>query len=442
MADKIQQSNNSQLEALSAAINDLERKAQHVGTMSQVEKNLLAGALLDAIFNGLNLDSEPLLKMAVRRFKIMVEHGAWAEEFIGKIKAVCMVALRRGHKALLAEIVPVYQPILLNNPELRTEGINDLGMIACLAIKDSCNEIGDICVKIILMMDRASSPEERQITDTALQILKNILITATRARSEETFCYALKMINKSYQEREFIADSALLSEFYLTVLFAAADHRWSKGLVCVNDFISLMLRKEIFSFEQKKKIAYEWVQLIGQIARRNWTEMAQQLMWFFFSFVIKSKEKDIIPYSVIMMGSSVKMHAAWDGFESALKIYYPWQLSMFILLDSFYKQDTRKNTEKLEVARLVVRTMRDLVLHVSRLSLNKPETDTFNQWFELWEANKTPKHVRIRAQKLMQLTVLYWEQLQPKASKNQLPHLIKIFQPNLIDNKCKMILAE
>jgi hypothetical protein len=142
------------------------------------------------------------------------------------------------------------------------------------------------------------------------------------------------------------------------------------------------------------------------------------------------------------MGSSVKMHAAWDGFESALKIYYPWQLSMFILLDSFYKQDARKNTEKLEVARLVVRTMRDLVLHVSRLSLNKPETDIFNQWFELCDANRTPKHVYVRAQKLMQLTVLYWEQLQPKASKNQLPHLIKIFQPNRIDAKCKMILAE
>lgn len=102
-------------------------------------------------------------------------------------------------------------------------------MIACLAIKDSyCYEIGDSCVKIILMMDRASSAEERQITNTALQILKNILITATRSRSEELF-YALKMINKSYQEREFMPDSALLSEFYLTVLFAAADHRWSKG---------------------------------------------------------------------------------------------------------------------------------------------------------------------------------------------------------------------
>lgn len=442
MADKIQQSNNSQLEALSAAINDLERKAQHVSTMSQNEKNLLAGALLASIFNGLNLDSEPLLNMAVRRFKIMVEHGAWTDEFIEKIKAVCMVALRKGHKALLAEMIPVYQPIMLNNPELRTEGINDLGMIACLAIKDSYNEIGNSCVRIILMMDRASSLEERQITDTALQRLKNILIIATRSRSEETFCYALKLINKSYREREFMPDPALLEEFYLTVLFAAADHRWSKGLVCVNDFILVMLRKDVFSFVQKKKITYEWVQLIGQIARRNWTETAQQLMWFFFTFVKKSQEKKLLLYSVVMMGSSVKMHASWDGFESALKIYYPWQIAMLVLLDSFYKEDIIKNKEKLEVARLVVRTMRDIVLHVSRLALNKPETDTFNQWFDLWEANKLPKHVRIRAQKMMQLTVLYWEQLQPKASKNQLPHLIKIFQPNLIDSKCKMILAE
>ena len=237
-------------------------------------------------------------------------------------------------------------------------------------------------------------------------------------------------------------DPALLEEFYLTVLFAAADHRWSKGLVCVNDFILVMLRKDVFSFVQKKKITYEWVQLIGQIARRNWTETAQQLMWFFFTFVKKSQEKKLLLYSVVMMGSSVKMHASWDGFESALKIYYPWQIAMLVLLDSFYKEDITKNKEKLEVARLVVRTMRDIVLHVSRLALNKPETDTFNQWFDLWEANKLPKHVRIRAQKMMQLTVLYWEQLQPKASKNQLPHLIKIFQPNLIDSKCKMILAE
>ncbi|MGE4589134.1 MAG: hypothetical protein AB7E34_06115 [Acidaminococcaceae bacterium] len=442
MADKIQQSNNSQLEALSAAINDLERKAQHVGTMSQKEKNILAGALLDAIINGLDLGSEPLLNMAVRRFKIMVEHGAWTEEFMGKIKAVCMVAIRRAHKSLLAEMVPVYQPILLNNLELRAEGIADLGMIACLAVKDGFDEIGRNCVKIILMMDRAASPEQSEISETALQILKNILITAARTKNEKTFCYALKLTNKSYQERDFTPDSALLSEFYLAVLFAAADHRWSKGLVYVNDFISLMLRKNIFSFEQKKKIAYEWIQLIGQIARRNWTEMAQQLMWFFFSFVLKSKERDILLYSVVMMGSSVKMHAAWENFESALKVYYPWQLAMFVLLDLFYKQEARENTDKLEVARLVVRTMRELVLHVSRLSLNKPETETFNRWFEVCVNSDTPKHVRIRARKMMQLTVLYWEQLQPKASKNQLPHLIKIFQPNLIDTKCKIILAE
>jgi hypothetical protein len=101
MADKTHQSNNSQLEALSAAINDLERKAQHVGTMSQTEKNLLAGALLDAISNGLNLDSEPLLNMAVRRFKIMIEHGAWSEEFIGKIKLFAWLPCAGGTKHCL-----------------------------------------------------------------------------------------------------------------------------------------------------------------------------------------------------------------------------------------------------------------------------------------------------------------------------------------------------
>ena len=442
MADKTKQSNSSQLEALSAAINDLERKAQHVGTMSQNDKNALAGALLEAIFHGLNLDSGPLLNMAIRRYKIMVEHGAWSREYIEKIKAVCMISLRNGNRSLLAEIIPVYQPMLLNNPELIAEGINDLGMIACLAIKSSYDEVGENCARIIMKLDKVTLPDKSEISDNALQILKNIMITAARARNEGTFRYILRQIIKGYDERVVIPSEGLLSEFYLTVLFAAADHRWNGMLPIVNEFITWMLRRGVLRNKQKKKIVYEWVQLIGQIARRNWPETAQNLMWSLFKFVVKSRDKEVLLYAITLMGSSIKMHAAWDGFDSAFAIYYPWQLAMLILLDRYFKQNERKAAESAELAKVVVRTMRDLVLHVSRLSLNKPETDVFNHWFELWEKKKAPRHIHLRAQKMLQLTVLYWEQLHAKASKNQMPYMIKIFQPNLMDAKSKALLAE
>lgn len=442
MADKTKQVNNSQLEALSAAINELERKAQHVNTMSQNDKNEIAGALLDAILDGLSLNSEPLLNMAVRRFKIMVEHGASTKEFMTKIKAVCMVSLRSEQRSLLREIISVYQPILLNHPELRFEGINDLGLVACLAIKSSFDGIGEECAKIILIVYRALSSEEKELTNTVLQLLRNIVTTAARARNENTFCNVLKQTTKSFSEKRINPDSELITDFYLAILFAAADHRWSKALYFVDEFMSWLLQQKLLNTAQRKKIAYEWVQLIGQIARRNWPETAQQLMVAFFVFVSKSRDREVLLQSVRMMGASIKMHAAWDGFDKAFAVYYPCQIATLILLDTAFKQSKRKNAASLELAKMLIRTMRDITIHISRLSLNRPETEVFNRWLELWADSKAPKHLHLRAQRMLQLTVLYWAQLQPKTSKNQMPHMIKIFQPNLIDEPCKLLLKE
>ncbi|NLY84439.1 MAG: hypothetical protein GX084_07535 [Acholeplasmataceae bacterium] len=440
MTDKAKQDNKAKREALSAAINELERKARQVALLPSKDKDLLAESLLEAISRGLTLDSEPLLKMAVRRFKILVENGAWKDEFLSGIKAVCMVALRKGQRELLNEITPVYRPILLNNPDLRIEGISDLSLLSCLAMKEGYDEIGCTCTKIILLADQSEGEEGQEVSNAALHAVKNIVVTAARSRSEKVFCLAIVKMTAHYRGKQLLPEALKLSEFFQTSLFAAADRRWEKALTQVNGFLCLLLARKLVSIEQQRKIAYEWVQLIGQIARRNWLEIVHELMRCFFVFIRRCRNDEITAYAITLMGASVKMHAAWDGFESAFRFYYPWQLAMLVLLDCYYKSGRDNNTGKLENAKMALRSLRDFALHVSRLNFNKAETEVFNQWFDLWEKAKVPKHVRQRARKMLQLTVLYWERLQPKASKNQMPHMLRIFQPNLLDNKCKRLL--
>ncbi|MEG0970669.1 MAG: hypothetical protein RSE47_06130, partial [Acidaminococcaceae bacterium] len=165
MVETQKQINSPQIAALYAAINELERKAQHVSTMTLAEKNTIAGELLEAIFDGMNLRSEPLLNMAVRRFKIMVEHGAWSADFMVRLKSIAMVALRSEQQLLLADAILIYQPILLSHHEVRLDGVRDLGIIACLALKASFLEAAENCAKIILILNRVVEPAEEELNN-------------------------------------------------------------------------------------------------------------------------------------------------------------------------------------------------------------------------------------------------------------------------------------
>lgn len=44
--------------------------------------------------------------------------------------------MRAKHEILAKEIIAVFQPVLVTNPQLRSDGIRKLGMLGCLAMKD------------------------------------------------------------------------------------------------------------------------------------------------------------------------------------------------------------------------------------------------------------------------------------------------------------------
>ncbi|MEG0831510.1 MAG: hypothetical protein RSF75_04100 [Acidaminococcaceae bacterium] len=442
MVETQKQINSPQIAALYAAINELERKAQHVSTMTLAEKNTIAGELLEAIFDGMNLRSEPLLNMAVRRFKIMVEHGAWSADFMVRLKSIAMVALRSEQQLLLADAILIYQPILLSHHEVRLDGVRDLGIIACLALKASFLEAAENCAKIILILNRVVEPAEEELNNTILQMLTDIMTMTARIKSESTYCTILQQTLKSFEGKVTTPASNLLSEFLLTILFAAADRKWEQGLVVVDRFVQWLVRRKVLNSVDRKKIVYEWILMIGQITRRNWYAIANHMMLSLFSFLAKSRDRKATLQGIRQMAGSMQMYAAWDGFEKAFKAYYVWQIALLVLLDLSVKQYKNKKDDSLEVAQSILRILRDVVVHISRLALDQPEATVFSRWFELWQATKAPQHVKVRAQRLLQLTAQYWAQLQPQKSKNKMPHMIQIFQPNLIDERYRCCLND
>ena len=127
------------------------------------------------------------------------------------------------------------------------------------------------------------------------------------------------------------------------------------------------------------------------------------------------------------------MYAAWDGFASAFKIYAPWQNFMLVLLDQAVLS-RRTSEQREQIGSLVLRTQRDLITAVARQTMQE-EMTVYGEWLKLGlEAAKSAKN-KERIRRMVQLTVGYWAVQQPRTSREQLKHLLYVFEPDLVKGK-------
>ncbi|WP_444324915.1 hypothetical protein, partial [Phascolarctobacterium faecium] len=80
------------------------------------------------------------------------------------------------------------------------------------------------------------------------------------------------------------------------------------------------------------------------------------------------------------------------------------------------------------------RTHRDLIPAVARLTMQE-EMTAYGEWlqFGLFAAKSEKNKIRVR--RLVQLTVGYWASQQPRTSREQLKHLLYVFEPDLVKGK-------
>ena len=174
-------------------------------------------------------------------------------------------------------------------------------------------------------------------------------------------------------------------------------------------------------------------QLIAQIARRKWENETRQLMDGLFVFLVREKDFALTRSTLMNIALHFQMYAGWDGFANAFKLYAPWQNFMLVLLDQAVSS-RRSQQQREQIGSLVLRTQRDLITAVARLTMQE-EMTVYGEWLQFGLSAAKSEKNKIRVRRLVQLTVGYWASQQPRTSREQLKHLLYVFEPDLVKGK-------
>lgn len=163
------------------------------------EKSELAQQLLNCLLEALDMQAEAVMSQSVkeqmavtierivRRFKLLAEQGIACEACLEKLKNACIYFMRAKHEILAKEIIAVFQPVLVTNPQLRSDGIRKLGMLGCLAMKDGMPEVTAQCANIVVVVSNELTAADADMEREMLQMLQDMAVMAARMRDEVRF---------------------------------------------------------------------------------------------------------------------------------------------------------------------------------------------------------------------------------------------------------------
>ena len=404
-------------------VTKLEKQTQKKD-LSSDEKSVLAQDLLSCLLDALDMQSEAVMSQSVkeqmsltierivRRFKLLAEQGIACEACLEKLKNSCIYFMRAKHEILAKEIVAVFQPVLVTNSHLRAEGIRKLGMLGCLAMKDGLPEVTIQCANIVVIVSNELTETDADLEQELLQMLQDMAVMAARMRDEARFSAIVSKAVVRYSAESTVYAGSKMVEFLLTLFFTASDRRYVNALPMLRWMSLLLTNNKSLTAGELQYFVREWTQLIAQIARRKWENETRQLMDGLFVFLVR--EKDF-------------------AFANAFKIYAPWQNFMLVLLDQAVSS-RRSQQQREQIGSLVLRTQRDLITAVARLTMQE-EMTVYGEWLQFGLSAAKSEKNKIRVRRLVQLTVGYWASQQPRTSREQLKHLLYVFEPDLVKGK-------
>lgn len=416
------------------------------------EKEMLGEQLLSYLLNALALQAEAVLSQnfkeelaliiarIVGHFKLLAEQGFVCEACLEKLKQSCIYSIRVKKETLAKELVTVFQPVLLNNAQLRAEGILKLGMLGCLAMKEGFPEVTLHCANILIIVSYEITKEDTTLEIDLLQMLQNMAVMAARMHDEAGFEAIVSKTVVRYSAKNSIYAGTKMVDFLLTLFFTAADRRYIDTLPMLRWMSLLLTKHKLLPAKEIQYFVREWTQLIAQIARREWEDETKQLLEGLFTFLIREKNFALTRSALMNISLHFQMYAGWDSFARAFKIYLAWQNFMLLLLDQAVNS-RRSEEQRKQIGSLVLRTQRDWIAAVARQTMQE-EMQIYGQWLQLGiETAKSEKN-KIRMRLMIQLTVTYWAMQQPRTSREQLKHLRYIFEPDLLKDKYLNLLEQ
>jgi len=371
----------------------------------------------------------------------LAAEGVYSAGFCAELNEICIYFMRRQREPEACRVAAIFKHLAFHHKDLRENILHLLGLTGCVALKSNMKDLAGECVDVILACMHDMQPGEEEDENVALQMLQNIGAMAGRMRDEALFAMVMKKVREHYLlEKQVLVGTRLMS-FLLDMMFVASDRRYLETLSLLMKMSSLLIRKESVTLEQKKGFLREWGILAAQMAKRNWYDVTKLLHDGICVFL--SREKDLNLTKEVMANFALHfvIHARWDGFANAFKMYHAWHNFQLTCLDQCVR--SRQQEEKcFEGAACIFCNMRDTVTNVARITM-KEEREVYREWLDLWlEETKGNVKRQKRLRRFVQMTAQYWHMTQPASSSKQWPYMRSIFEPSVISPAYWQLLKE
>ena len=391
----------------------------------------------------------------------MVENQEYSLELAAKLKDGGLYYLRSGEEDTVEKFMSVFRRTLLSHPAVREDLFKQAGFLGCMAFKRDMTLLGRLCGEAILSGLRLLSPEETEISEEGFLHFKNVTDTAVRTHNNKEFYVIVDALQHYWNESKVPITPGLLS-CLSDFLFVAADRRQIGALETTCSLGREVVRHTSVDSAMRQRFIMEWSGTATQIAQRGWEEECGLLLKYLCLSLGSLRDTGLIKKAMADMSIHMQMQSKWDNFETAFRLYYPFQLFALVMLrwgmrrchllqkeelveaeeeapGSGLLNQVERNMElldekdnALDLIRFVLRNARDTVAVCARL-LMKEEWELYAAWLREWLSAVEGKEKRQKQIRLfLQMVAEYWRSSQPSRSKKQWEFMAEVVSPSLL----------
>ncbi|PWM78872.1 MAG: hypothetical protein DBY32_05230 [Phascolarctobacterium sp.] len=352
-----------------------------------------------------------------------------ADNGLENLKTDCIAALRKGDEDAFEAAAVKLKEYAPDDLQFKME---TLGLLACLALKQNCRRSALKALNLLSVCSLDIAPDGAAAESIFLRNLHFAAVMSARTHDKDIFAAAVSKLAVRYARTGYVKENTEAFVNLLTALmFIAADRRYTNVLPMLRWLSLRLCSNEAVGEDILLPFLREWACLAAQAARRDWQDIAAQLLNGLFYFLLKQHSFELARSLLLYVMMHMQMYAAWDGADKAFKTYAPVQNFSLLL---FYRAVKLKDeNRRVAIVRLLLRAWRDFIAAAARQNM-QDEMELYQSWFACGQAAESAKYKK-RCRLFIQLTLGYWAAQQPRTSKKQLKYLKNIFEPDLVKDK-------
>ena len=370
------------------------------------------------------------------------------------LRELCIGSLRLRQSDVAGLLAQSYQGLLWHDTSARESCLRDLGLLACLALKEGQPHVATCAVPIVLegmLLTNREDENAELLEHTGAQALEAIAATAARRCVERVVQQVARGAFDYAARRGQVLNAGAWSGLVLDLLFSVAQGRLART---TNDVgrLALQLAGQDLPAGAMQAFMTDWAVHTAQVLRRGWLDVAQPFMRAQCLLLCRLRSQELTQACLASLAPHFVMIAKWENVAVAAGAYAPWFQFGCVLLDLclaaeryrvsggddsamwLHAEATRR------LGRALIGTLAVMMTNTSRLT-HQDELVVYKAWATALDAYAEGHDwKRKRLRRLVQMTAQYWHDTQRSSSHLQWPELQAFLAPSQLDATCLALL--